>query len=143
MRMWVYNPHAGGVKIPEAVRLRTEQRILAYANAHYAGKFTRLGIRFRGALCYIDAYTEPEEPSPEFLTAVGVTREEYIERRRQVPLHLCRLRHFSEDRWSVAYYSYSRERYDPCCFDTGSEHGTPEEGFETAAMYLQDTKGLS
>jgi hypothetical protein len=58
----VYNPHAGGVKIPAAVREWTERRIQAYAAARHAGKFTRLAIRFHGALCYIDAYTEPEKP---------------------------------------------------------------------------------
>ena len=35
-KIWVYDPHGGGVKIPEAVKERTRRRILAYA---YAGKF--------------------------------------------------------------------------------------------------------
>jgi len=58
MPMWVYNPHTGGKSIPPAVRARTQRRILDYADQHYAGKFTRIDVRFRGALCYIDAYTE-------------------------------------------------------------------------------------
>lgn len=74
MRGWVRDPHSGGVKIPVNVRQRTEQRIRAYAQAHYAGKFTRLDIRFRGALCYIDAYTEPQEPSAALLRLRGETR---------------------------------------------------------------------
>jgi len=41
----VYDPHSGGVKIPAAVKQRTERRIRSYAEAKYAGKFTRLGIR--------------------------------------------------------------------------------------------------
>jgi hypothetical protein len=135
---WVYDPHSGGVKIPPAVRQRTEQRICAYADQHYAGTFTRLDIRFRGALCYIDAYTEPEEPSRQLLRATGETREQYLERQRNTPLHLCRLRYFAEDRWSMAFYTYSHERYEPCAFDTGKDHGTPEEAFETAAVYLRD-----
>jgi len=76
MNAWVYDPHSGGVKIPPAVQQRTEQRIRSYAEAHYAGKFTRLGIRFRGAFCYIDAYTEPVEPSASLLLAVDETREQ-------------------------------------------------------------------
>ena len=56
---WVFAPDSGGVKIPETVRRRTEARIQRYAAENYAGKFTRLGIRFRGQFCYIDAYTEP------------------------------------------------------------------------------------
>ena len=139
MRMWVYDPHSGGAKIPSAVRQRTEQRIRAYADAHYAGTFARLDIRFRGALCYIDAYTEPAEPSRELLRTLGETLEQFLERRQNVPLHLCRLRYFgNEERWTMAFYTYSHERYEPCIFDTGQDHGTPEEAFETAAVYLLD-----
>jgi len=92
MNVWVYDPHSGGVKIPPAVKQRTEQWIRSYADAKYAGKFTRLGIRFHGAFCYIDAYTEPMEPSASLLQALDETREQYFERCRNVPLHLCRIR---------------------------------------------------
>lgn len=139
MKAWVYDPHSGGVKIPAAVQQRTEQRIRAYAEAHYAGKFTRLGIRFRGAFCYIDAYTEPTEPSESLLLITGEMREQYLERCRNIPLHLCRLRYFGDqERWSMAFYTYSNEKYEPSVFNSGSFEGTPEEGFETAAVYLQD-----
>ncbi len=138
MYAWVYDPHSGGVKIPAAVRQRTERRIRSYAEAHYAGKFTRLGIRFRGVFCYIDAYTEPTEPSESLLLITGETREQYLERCRNIPLHLCRLRYFKEERWSMAFFTYSNEKYEPSVFNTGSFEGTPEEGFETSAIYLQD-----
>src|SRR5215472_3318987 len=62
MRTWVYNPHTGGRSIPPGVKARTERRILDYAAKHYAGKFTQVGVRFHGALCYIDVYTEPDLP---------------------------------------------------------------------------------
>lgn len=138
-RVWVYNPHSGGVRIPLAVRQRTEQRIRAYAEAHYAGKFTRLSIRFRGALCYIDAYTEPAEPVAGTLAALRETREQYLERLRNAPLHLCRLRYSGkEDAWTMAVYTYSQERYEPCTFENGSFDGTPGEAFEVAAVYFQD-----
>ena len=52
---WVFDPQSGGVKIPPAVQERTRQRILAYAEKHYKGKYTRIDVRFRGPLCYIDA----------------------------------------------------------------------------------------
>ncbi len=42
----------------------------------------------------------------------------------------------NEDRWSMAFYTYSHEKYEPCVFGTGRDHGTPEEAFETAAVYL-------
>lgn len=136
---WVFDPHSGGVKIPSAVQERTRQRILAYAQKKYAGKFTSLDIRFRGALCYIDAFTEPflSKKWDEKLT--GETREQALERMRRVPLHLCRLRYFKEDRWSVAFFTYSNEKYTPSVFDNGEFFGTPEEGFDVGAVYLEDT----
>ena len=136
-RHWVFDPHSGGVKIPPAVRARTVERIEKYAAKHYAGKYTRLGIRFRGPLCYIDAYVEPEKPSAKLLKVTGETREQFLERLRSAPIHLCRLRHFAEDRWSMAFFTYSHERYEPSVFANGSFHGTPEEAFELAAMYLR------
>jgi len=36
--------------------------LLDYAAKHYSGKFTRIDVRFHGALCYIDAYLEPDVP---------------------------------------------------------------------------------
>jgi hypothetical protein len=102
MRAWVYSPHSGGRPISPAVRLRTEERIRSYAEARYAGKFCRLDIRFRGALCYIDAW-------------VDETTE---------PLHLCRLRFFgNEEAWSLAFYTYSHERYEPTFFPNGAFQG--------------------
>ena len=137
MRRWVRDPHAGGTKIPHAVRQRIEQRVRAYAEAEHGGQFTRLGIRFRGVFCYIDAYTEPVDPSPEVLRITGETREEHLQRLREAPLHLCRLRYFGhEDAWSLAFYTYGHERYEPCTFDDGSSHGTPEDAFEIGAVYL-------
>ena len=137
-RNWVYNPHTGGVKIPAAVRMRTEQRIRAYAAARYAGKFAQLDIRFRGALCYIDAYTEPGKPSPELLRSLGETRQQYYDRLRATPVHLCRLRYFGrEDAWSMAFFTYGNERYEPCFFGDGGFHGTPEAAFDIGAVYLE------
>ena len=67
---------------------------------------------------------------------LGESREEYIERLRNFPIHLCRLRHFNTDRWSLAFYAYSHERYEPCIFPGGDWFGTPEEGFDVGAQYL-------
>jgi hypothetical protein len=136
---WVYDPHSGGTKIPPAVQERTRQRILAYAKAHYAGKYTRIDVRFRNQFCYVDAYTEPYVapgfPPPDF----PETREAYIERRRNTPTHLCRLRYFgNEESWSLAFYTYSHNTYEPSFFDNGTFHGTPEESLATSAVYLQE-----
>lgn len=138
MGVWTNDPHSGGKKIPFAVRQRTERRIQSYAKSHYAGTFVRLDVRFRGHLCYIDAYTEPMEPSAALLRALGESRQRYMERLRNTPLHLCRLRYFGdEERWTMAFYTYSHERYEPCVFDSGSFYGGSEEAFETAAVYLR------
>jgi hypothetical protein len=139
MKKWVQDPHSGGVKIPERVQEHIRRRILAFAEANYAGKFTRLDIRFRNQFCYMDAYAKPyvadDFPPPGF----PETREEFIERLSNLPTHLCRIRYFgNEDSWSFAFYTYSNEKYEPCVLDNGSFYGTPEEAFESGAVYLQD-----
>ena len=137
-KRWVYDPHSGGKDVPDRVRERTRQRILVYAEAHFAGKYTRIEVRFKGKFCYIDAYTEPNVapgwPPADF----PETREQHIERLRNTPTHLCRLRYFGdEDSWSFAFYTYSHERYEPSIFPNGTFEGTPEEAFETSAnVYL-------
>ena len=123
-------PDAGGTTIPSGVRQETERRIREYAEKRYAGTFSRLGVRFHGALCYIDAYVEPEPPSRGLLRVLRETREAYFNRLRQVPLHLCRLRYFGGRKiWSMAFYTYSNERYELCTFPNGTFYGTPEEAF--------------
>jgi hypothetical protein len=135
MRTWVYNPHIGGKSIPFAVKVRTERRIRDYAARHHSGKFIRIDVRFRGALCYIDVHTEPnlsrKVPPPP-----GETHDEWIERLRNTPTHLCRIRYFgNEDRWSFAFYTYAHERYEPSFLISGNDQGTPEEAFETSALF--------
>jgi hypothetical protein len=134
----VYSPHSGGKGIPPPVQERTRRRILEYAKKHYSGKYTRIDVRFHGKFCYVDAYTEPFVPQRFNSKLYGESREEHIERLRNTPTHLCRLRYFGdEDRWSMAFYTYSNERYEPSIFNNGSFQGTPEEAFETSAVYLR------
>jgi hypothetical protein len=137
---WVFDPNSGGKKIPPAVQQRTEQRIRRYAEAHFAGKYTRLDIRFRGQFCYIDAYTEPEPPGPNWPPPDWPeTREQMLERLRNTPTHLARLRYFgNEEGWGFAFYTYSNERYELSVFPSGEFHGPPEDAFEAAAnAYLR------
>ncbi len=102
-RGWVFVPDAGGKKIPDAVKERTEARLRKYAYQHLAGRFTRLDIRFRGQFCYVDAYTEPQVPEnwpPSDYAGYPnypETREQMIERLRNTPIHLCRLRYFGDE----------------------------------------------
>lgn len=68
---WIFDPDGGGVKIKEAVKKRTREHILRYAETHFAGRYTQLDIRFRGQFCYVDAYTEPEPPTRTGRRQVG------------------------------------------------------------------------
>lgn len=138
-KVWIFDPQSGGVKIPQEVQAKVRLRILRHADQHYAGKYNRIDVRFRAQFCYIDAYTEPYVPEDYDADLWGESREARIERLRNTPTHLCRLRYFGdEDRWSMAFYTYSHEQYEPCFFDTGSWLGTPEEAFDTSAVYLND-----
>jgi hypothetical protein len=138
-KIWVYDPHSGGEPIPKAVQARIIDRIQAHAKNHYAGRYNRIAVRFHGKFCYIDAYTEPYVPDDYDPKLFGESREEHIERLRNTPTHLCRLRYLGdENRWSMAFYTYSHEKYEPCFFDNGTWHGTPEEAFDTSAVYLTD-----
>jgi hypothetical protein len=38
--------------------------------------------------------------------------------------------------WSLAFYTYSRNLYEPCVFGSGDFLGTPEEALEIGAVYL-------
>jgi hypothetical protein len=136
---WVFDPDSGGVKISAAVKRRTESRIRAYAEANFAGKYTRLDIRFRGQFCYIDAYTEPFMRDGWPPGDWPETREAYQKRLRNTPTHLCRLRHFDEERWGFAFYSYSNEKYSLSVYENGEFFGIPEEAFQAAAnAYLNE-----
>jgi len=137
-KVWVYDPQSGGINIPDRIKPRIQQRILDHANKNYSGRFNRIDVKFRGKFCYIDAYTEPFVQEDDYdPNLFGESREEHIARLRNTPTHLCRLRYFGdEDRWSMAFYTYSHETYEPCVFDTGSWEGTLEEAFDTSAVYL-------
>src|SRR5438552_18159726 len=137
---WVFDPDSGGVRIPDGVRRRTEERLRRHAEEQFAGRYTRLEIRFRGQFCYVDAYTEPEPLGPNWPPPDWPeTREAYQERLRNTPTHLCRLRYFGdEERWGFAFYTYSHERYELSVFPSGEFRGRPENAFQVSAqLYLQ------
>ena len=137
-KIWAYDPQRGGCVISKPVKHRVTHRILTHAENRYAGRYNDIDIRFRGQFCYIDAYMEPYVPKNFNSDLFGESREEHIERLRNTPTHLCRLRYFGdENRWSMAFFTYSHEQYEPCVFSNGSWYGTPEEAFDvSAAVYL-------
>ena len=133
---WAFSPHSGGSKIPAVLQSETRSRVEKYADRNYSGLYTRIDLRFRGALCYIDAFTEPAAPSANLLRSLNESREQYLAHRREIPTHLCRLRYFSgRNLWSMALYTYSNERFEPCVLPTGEHCGTPEECFALAASF--------
>ena len=102
---WVFNPNSGGKPIPELVQRRMDTRLRRYAEKLYAGRCSRLEIRFRSQFCYVDAYTQPVEPGPNWPPANWPeTRAEYMERLRITPIHLCRLRYRGDgEHWGFAF----------------------------------------
>ena len=132
---WVLNPNSGGRPIPELVQRRTDARLRRYAEKHYAGRYSRLEIRFRSQFCYIDAHMEPAEPGPNWPPANWPeTREEYMERLRNTPIHLWRLRYRGdEEHWGFAFFAYSREKCELSVFPSGQFFGPPEDAFEVSA----------
>lgn len=134
-KVWMFDPDSGGVKIPEALKADVRRRIEEYAVKHFHGRYTRLDVRFRGQFCYVDAFVERVTIGG---TIGGETREQRLERLRNTPVHLCRLRHLHRDRWTCGFYKYSDEKYE-LCVPEGADgfFCTPEQGFATAAtVYL-------
>jgi hypothetical protein len=114
-RTWGYDPQSGGEKISPVLQEQVHERLRRHAAKIVPGKEGWLRVRFRGPFCYVDAQVPGE---------AEVT-------------HLCRLRHLrSPDCWSLAFYTYSNERYEPCLFRSGRWEGTPEEGLDIGSMYI-------
>lgn len=77
-------------------------------------------------------------PVHEVLLYWPETSEQYLERLRNTPTHLCRLRYFGPgDRWSFGFYTYSNNRYELSLFPSGDFFGPAEEALRVAAgIYL-------
>jgi len=129
------DPDSGGVKITDTVKSHLKNRITKYAEKNLAGRYTKLDIRFRGKFCYVDAYTEPEEPRQDWPADFPETREKYIERMRNTPTHLCRLRYYGDDEWGISFYSYAQNKYETSVFPNGKFFGTPELAMEASAEF--------
>lgn len=123
---WGFAPDSGGVRIPEPVKRRTEERLRRYAERHFGGLSTRLDIRFRGQFCYVVAYTESEDRPGWPAADWPESREEYLERLRSAPTHLCRLRFCGdEEGWGFGFFTYSHQRYEVSIFPSGDFLGPP------------------
>jgi hypothetical protein len=135
-RGWTWGP-AQPKSIPESVQISVRKRIEAYAAEKYAGRYSRLDIRFRGRFCYVDAFKEPDKKVDKRPTWFEGTDAQWFEGLRNNPLHLIRLTYLGDaDRWNLAFFTYSNEKYSECVFEDGQFEGTPESGFDTGATYL-------
>ena len=114
MAGWYFDPQSGGQDIPPMVQEQIRDRLLRYVERSRPQRKWQLVIRFQKQFCYLDAL-EPDSA---------------------IPTYLCRLRYFGQERWSLAFYTYSNERYQPCVLNSGQWYGSVEEGFETSAVYL-------
>ena len=116
-RHWVHSPHSGGIKMTAARKAAVSERIHAYAGRKLCDKCDQVIVRFRGALCYVDAdQTQPDG--------------------RVFRFPLCRLRHFDLDRWSIALYTFSNERYEPCIFPSGEWIASLDEALDIGTTFL-------
>jgi hypothetical protein len=91
------------------------EKILAHVLKQSLPARYQIEIHFKSQFCYIDAHEEGEID----------------------PIHLCRLGFRGDlEKWDLAFYTYSTEKYQACAFPHGEWQGTPEEGLEVGLMYL-------
>ena len=114
MSPWYFEPHTGGNKIPPKEQSDIIERANKFAISRPWHVHTTLKLRFKGQFCYVDELKNGEEQASP----------------------LCRIRYFSPNNYSLALYTYSNERYEPCIFGSGKQLGTIEEAIAICALYL-------
>ena len=114
---WYFNPQSGGNKIPvnRYEVLRAQAQAFAVTRKWYPK--CELSLRLKGQFCYVDV----------------------LERGETVPSPLARLRYFRDNEWSMAFYTWSHERYEPCILSNGQWQGTLEQAIETCEPFLLDS----
>lgn len=129
-RSWV---RARRRTIPQAAQAALRARLERHVQAHWKDRCRQVVVRFRGTFAYVDAFPLHHQLMP------GTTPEEQAQI-EAAPTHLCRLGYLGRaDLWAFAFFKYSDEKYEPSFLPSGEFTGTPEEGFDCAAMvYLQD-----
>lgn len=115
MKRWTYAPHSGGSKIPPKIHEEICKQVDAFAYARPWYPDIQLMARFKSQFCYID------------------TLEKRDKEDRLFPL--CRLRHLSRG-WSMALFTWSNERYEPCIFPNGQWEGTIEEALAVCESFI-------
>ncbi len=114
------------------------QSIVKYAKENYAGKFTRLDVRFCGKYCYIERLYRAGRVQQGEVAFTDESREEYMERLRDTPTNLFRLLYRGDDdAWELALCTYGNEKYEVSMYPNSTFEGTLEEAFDVGAICLQ------
>ena len=117
--------------VPESVQQELAARLLRHVTKHWKNRVRKILLRFHGRYAYVAVV----EAAPGEETDPQVCR--YVEE-EEYPLQLCRLGYIgSRNRWEYAFFKYSTEKYAPSVCASGSFVATPEEAFNSSAVYLQ------
>lgn len=117
--------------ISDPVRRQLADRLLRHVNERWKGRVRKILLRFHGRYAYVAAVEAErgEQVLPRVCRHVDAG---------EVPTELCRLGYLgSIDRWEYAFFKYSDEKYAPSISASGSFVATPEQAFDTSAIYLQ------
>lgn len=109
---WVLDSSSGGIKIPPSTYTDITNRVNAYASSRPWSLSYKLQLRFKGQFCYVDSLENDGTISP-----------------------LGRLRYFQMEKWGLALFTYSNDRYEPCLLPQGM-FGTLEEAISVCEFYL-------
>lgn len=117
MAAWVYDPHSGGTAVPANIQYTVREQLRKHVQKQGYTAIRELLVRFRSQFCYVDAYIGDETEAT----------------------HLFRLRYIAiPGHWSLAFYSYGNEKYEPCLYNTGELCGTPQEALDTCSIYFSE-----
>lgn len=115
MRRWAHTPQSGSTKIPMTLYDKIYEEVEAFACTRPWYPDIQLRPRFKGQFCYIDTFEERNGEERSF--------------------PLCRFRYLNSD-WSMALFTYSNERYEPCILSNGRLEGTIEEGLAVCDPFI-------
>lgn len=110
---WVRDVHSNGEKIPPSEYENIRKQVKAYAAKKSWKSSYELQLRFKSQFCYVDALEKDGTVSP-----------------------LGRLRYLDKNKWSVAFFTYSNDRYEPCALANGNLEGTLKECLKVCETYL-------
>ena len=110
---WVYDPHSGGTKIPPTSYEKICKEVESFARTRPWYPKIQLKVRFKNQFCYVDTTEEGDD--------------------RLLPL--CRLRQVSRG-WSLALFTYSNDKYQPCIFHDGEQTGTIKAALQICDPFI-------